>query len=237
VLRIDSPGGSALASELIWREVELTREQKPVVVSMGDVAASGGYYIASAADGIVAEPSSLTGSIGIIGGKAVLRRLLDKLGIHRETVAVQTPSNFYSPFHSFTPKERDKLQRQLRHYYEKLFVPRVAAGRGMTNEEVDAVARGRVWTGRQGKNKGLVDELGDLDVAVELAREKAGIPPSKNVQILTYARRARLRHLLTGVPWSEAGQNSNVLGMIWDLLDVASSDEILYLMPQVFRIK
>jgi protease-4 len=237
VLRIDSPGGSALASELIWREVELTREKKPVVVSMGDVAASGGYYIASAADGIVAEPSSLTGSIGIIGGKAVVRRILDKLGIHRETVAVQAPSNFYSPFHAFTTDEREKLSRHLRHYYEKLFVPRVAAGRGMSNEEVDEVARGRIWTGRQGKQKGLVDELGDLDVAVELAKEKAGIPPGKKVQILTYARRARLRHLLTGVPWGEAHFGGSGLGAIWDLLDLAASDEVLYLMPRVFRIK
>ena len=237
VLRIDSPGGSALASELIWREVALTREQKPVVISMGDVAASGGYYIASAADAIVAEPSSLTGSIGIIGGKVVLRRLLDKLGIHRETVYAQTPSSFYSPFHPFSTEDRDKLARHLRHYYEKLFVPRVAEGRGMSPEEVDEVARGRVWTGRQGKNKGLVDELGDLDVALELARNKAGLPPDKNVQILTFARRVRLRHLLTGLPWGEARRYGSALGTMFDLLDVASNDEVLCLMPQILRIK
>ncbi len=237
VIRIDSPGGSALASELIWREVELTREKKPVVVSMGDVAASGGYYIAAAADAIVAEPSTLTGSIGIIGGKVVLRRFLDKLGVHRETVCAQTPSSFYSPFHPFSTTDRDKLSRQLRHYYEKLFVPRVAAGRGMSPEEVDKVARGRVWTGRQGKSNGLVDELGDLDAAVELARNKAGIPPDKNVQILTFARRVRLRHLLTGLPWGEAGRHASVLGRMFDLLDVASTDEVLCLMPQVFRIR
>ncbi len=137
VIRVESPGGTALASELIWREIELTREMKPVVVSMGDVAASGGYYIASAADAILAEASTLTGSIGVVGGKVVLRKLLDKLGIHRETVSVSARSTFLTPFDSFSSEERQRLRRHLLFFYEKLFVPRVAAGRKLTHDEVE----------------------------------------------------------------------------------------------------
>ena len=126
---------------------------------MGDVAASGGYYIATAADAILAEASTLTGSIGVLGGKMVARRLLDMLGIQRETIALSKRAGFRSPTRSFSVEERDKQRAQLRYFYEKLFLPRVAEGRRLKLEQVDEVARGRVWTGRQGMERGLIDEL------------------------------------------------------------------------------
>jgi protease-4 len=231
VLRIESPGGAAVASELIWREIELTRNSKPVVVSMGDVAASGGYYIASAADAILAEPSTLTGSIGIVGGKFVARRLLDKLGIYRETVSLSSRSGYLSPLHPFSPQERDQLRRHLRYFYEKLFVPRVAEGRGMSEEKVHEIARGRVWTGRQSKDRGLVDDIGDLDAAIELARRNAGIQENQKVRTVIFGKRAGLRHLLFDT-WSETSS----LAVLGELLELASSEDVLFLMP-FLRIK
>ncbi len=238
VLRIDSPGGSAVASEIVWREVELTRQEKPVVVSMGDVAASGGYYIAAAADAILAEPSTLTGSIGIVGGKVVARRLLDKLGVHRETLSLGKSSGYLSPFHSFTEAEREKLRSHLRHFYEKLFLPRVAEGRNLSLEQVHEVARGRIWTGRQSKDRGLVDALGDLDAAIELACRKAGIPPKKKVKVVGYMRRSRLRDIVSfSLPWSERAWGGDILGPILDQLELLSREEALFLMPFFLRIK
>ena len=244
VLRVDSPGGAAVASDLIWREVARTREEKPVVVSMGDVAASGGYYIATAADAILAEPSTLTGSIGIVGGKVVARRLLDMLGIRRETLSLHRRAGFRSPTRPFTSDERAKLREHLRFFYEKLFVPRVAEGRRLSLEAVEEVARGRVWTGRQGKERGLVDELGDLEDAVALARQKAGIPPEQKVNVVTYAKRPRLRELLSvGVPWG-AGNFAGLPGLpassfsnLAELVAALVSEEVLFLMPWILRIR
>jgi protease-4 len=250
VIRIESPGGTALASELIWREIELTRKKKPVIVSMGDVAASGGYYIASAADAILAEASTLTGSIGIVGGKVVVRKLLDKLGIHRETVSVSERSTFMTPFQSFSIEERQRLRRHLHFFYKKLFVPRVAEGRKLTHDEVDKVARGRVWTGRMAKDRGLVDGIGDLDAAVALAREKAGIPPDKKARTVIYAKRSRFRHLLFDMPWHAAGNRAlqarldlladlglTPAGSILDWLHLVAQEDVLFMMSVSLRIK
>ncbi|MGH9460920.1 MAG: signal peptide peptidase SppA [Vicinamibacteria bacterium] len=244
VLRVDSPGGAAVASDLIWKEVARTREEKPVIVSMGDVAASGGYYIATAADAILAEPSTLTGSIGIVGGKVVARRLLDMLGIHRETLSLHRRAGFRSPTRPFTSDERAKIREHLRFFYEKLFVPRVAEGRRLSLEAVEEVARGRVWTGRQGKERGLVDELGDLEDAVSLARRKAGIPPEQKVNVVTYAKRPRLRELLSvGVPWG-AGSSAVLPGLpvssfsnVAELVASLVSEDVLFLMPWILRIR
>ena len=238
VLRVESPGGSAVASDLIWREVALTRKKKPVIVSMGDVAASGGYYIATAADAIVAEASTLTGSIGIVGGKMVARRLLDKLGIQRETIALSKRAGFRSPTRSFTVEERDKQRAQLRYFYEKLFVPRVAEGRRLELKQVDDVARGRVWTGRQGKERGLIDELGDLETAIQLARDRAGVAPEKKIRVVMYAKRPRLRELLSlGLPWGSVSFSGTPLAPLFDLLGPLASEEALFLMPWILRIK
>jgi protease IV len=188
VLRIDSPGGSAIASDVIWREVELTREVKPVIASMSDVAASGGYYIAMAANAIVAEPATLTGSIGVVMVKFVIDGTLQKLGVNMESVSEGRYATLYSPLRPFTPEERTKVRTQMQATYDT-FVEKAAAGRNTTPERIDAVAQGRVWTGRQAKDLGLVDELGGLQRALAIAREHAGIDSAAEVELVIYPRR------------------------------------------------
>lgn len=176
VLRIESPGGSALASEVIWREVWRLRESgKPVVASMGDVAASGGYYIASPADVIVALPATLTGSIGVSGGKLVVDGLLERAGVTTGSVQRGARALMYSPRRGFSEDERARFAATIDAIYDD-FVGKVAAGRKRPVAEIEAVARGRVWTGRDALEAGLVDELGALRDAVHIARERADLP-------------------------------------------------------------
>ncbi|MHA3704090.1 signal peptide peptidase SppA [Jatrophihabitans sp. YIM 134969] len=182
VFRVDSPGGSAVASDVIWREVVLTREAgKPVVVSMGALAASGGYYVACPADVIVAEPATLTGSIGVFGGKVVVADLLERLGLTTGAVSNGAASRMFSPRVPFSSEEERRIDAMLDRVYAE-FVGKVAAGRGMTEEAVDAVARGRVWSGIDASGNGLVDELGGLRDAVALARSRAGLPADAPVR-------------------------------------------------------
>lgn len=176
VLRVNSPGGSAIASEQIWRSLQLAREEgKPVVVSMGDFAASGGYYIAVAADSILAEPNTLTGSIGVFAAFPVMSELSeDKLGIHWDTVKTAPLATLLSPFFPVSEAERRILQRNTDNFYET-FLQRVADGRGMSRDSVHAIAQGRVWTGEQAVRIGLVDRLGDLEDAIGSAAALAGL--------------------------------------------------------------
>jgi len=175
VLRVNSPGGSALASEVIWRELEEARKEKPVIASMGEVAASGGYYIAAASDSIVAQPNTITGSIGIFALWFNAQGLLNnKLGITTDVVKTGQLSDFLSPTRKVTEMERSIFQGQVEEGYD-IFLDRVAEGRDMTKEEVMKVASGRVWTGNQALENGLVDVLGGLDDAIKIAAEKAGI--------------------------------------------------------------
>src|SRR6185503_13055504 len=185
VIRIDSPGGSAIASEVIWRELMLTRDMKPLIVSMGDVAASGGYYIAVPAHAIVAQPGTLTGSIGVVTGKFALGGALDKIGVGTGVVSDGKYADIYSPFPPFSAEERARIEEQLRSTYE-LFLSRVAEGRKTTKEKIDTIAQGRVWTGRQALERGLVDELGGLDRAIRLAKERAKLDVNKDVELLVY---------------------------------------------------
>ena len=175
VLRVNSPGGSAYGSEQIWREVTLLKAAKPVVVSMGDYAASGGYYISCAADCIVANKTTLTGSIGIFGMFPNAEKLLkDKVGVDFDVVKTNRMSDFGSLSRSFRPEEKEVLQNYINNGYD-LFLKRCADGRGVAVEEIAKIAEGRVWTGSKAKEIGLVDELGDLDKAVEIAAQKAGL--------------------------------------------------------------
>jgi len=190
ILRIDSGGGSGLASDEIWNAVLETKKEKPVVVSMSDLAASGGYYIAMAADSIVAQPGTLTGSIGVIGGKFKLTGLYRKLGIEVETVSRGKNSLMSSPFASLTREQRRKLKAELEDFYND-FVGKVAEARGKSFQETDAIARGRVWSGRQALRNGLVDRLGGLETAVEIAKRIAGIPEEQSITLVTYPRRTR----------------------------------------------
>jgi protease-4 len=198
VLRVDSPGGSSVASDVIWRELSLTRQgnTRPIVASMSDLAASGGYYVAMAAPDIVAQPGTLTGSIGIYAGKIVTGGTYEKLGMHIETLSIGRHAEMQSPVRTFNPEERAKLEAQLHAFYEQ-FVEKVAQSRKMKPEAVDAVAQGRVWTGQQAKNIGLVDMLGGLDRAIALAKERAKIPAAQSVQLVVYPPRKSLFEILS----------------------------------------
>src|SRR6266550_2091135 len=190
VIRVDSPGGSGLASDIIWHAVESAKAKKPVVISMSDVAASGGYYIAAGANKIIAQPSTITGSIGVFAGKPVIKGFYDWLGISNEYVLRGKQAGMFRETEKFTPEERTKFEDLIKHTYYDDFVPKVAKGRNKTAEYIDSIAQGRVWTGAQGKERGLVDEFGGLDRAVEVAKELAKIPKDKGVHrvIFPYPR-------------------------------------------------
>lgn len=179
VLRIDSPGGSALASDLIWREAE--RTTKPVVASLGDIAASGGYYVAVAADKIVAAPGTLTGSIGVVGGKIAVGKALEKYGVHTDVVAKGRNAGWLSMQTPFTDHEREVFLATMKDVY-RLFKSKVATGRKLDMEKLDTLAEGRVFTGRMAKDLGLVDRLGTLDDAIDEARKLAGIDADEAVE-------------------------------------------------------
>lgn len=175
VLRVDSGGGLVSAADTIWRELVRLTEVKPLVVSMGDVAASGGYYIAAPADIIVAEPGTITGSIGVISGKYSFKGLYEKLGIHKEIIKRGKHADFYTDYGDYSLEEQAIVQKQIQEIYED-FVKKVANGRThLTVEDVDRLGQGRIWSGRQAKEHGLVDQLGGLNLAIAIARQRAGL--------------------------------------------------------------
>jgi protease IV len=175
VLRIESPGGSSLASDVMWRELSLLSQAKPLIVSMGTVAASGGYYVASASKSIFALPLTITGSIGVFYGKADVSGLLSKIGVTVDTYKTAPRADAESLFRGFTPEEQEELHRKVEQFYDT-FLDRVSRGRGMSKEQIDAVGRGHVWTGQQALEKGLVDHLGGLREALDAARAAASLP-------------------------------------------------------------
>ncbi|OBH65927.1 signal peptide peptidase SppA [Mycobacterium colombiense] len=186
VLRVNSPGGSVTASETLWREVKRARKRgKPVVASMGAVAASGGYYIAVAADAIVASPATITGSIGVITGKLVIRDLLERLGVGLDSVRTNANADAWSIETPFTPEQRAHREAEADLVYAD-FLERVADGRNLTTEAVDRVARGRVWTGADARERGLVDELGGFRTALRRAKILAGLDEDADVRVVTY---------------------------------------------------
>ncbi len=191
VLRIDSPGGSASASDAIWRELMVARNERsdrPLVASMSDLAASGGYYIAMPAHVIVAQPATLTGSIGIFGGKFVTGGVYEKLGAHIESTSIGRHAEINSPARPYTPEELMKVEEQLHAFYDQ-FVEKAAESRHTKPEKIDSLAQGRVWTGRQAKENGLVDELGGLDRAIAVAKQRAKIPVDSEVELVVYPPR------------------------------------------------
>ena len=241
VLRVDSPGGSAIASDIIWREVVLTREKKPVIASMSDVAASGGYYISMPAHKIVAQPATLTGSIGVVMIKFAIGGTLDKLGMDMERVTSGKYADLWSPDRPFTPEERKKIEESMHATYET-FVEKAAAGRQTTPERIDSIAQGRVWTGVQAKENGLVDELGGLDRALVLAKQAAKIDEQSEVELVIYPQRRSFYELMQ----APFGTDSGVLGALLGLKDRRALEtltaplrffrrgEPLALMPNVF---
>jgi protease-4 len=185
VLRVDSPGGSALASDIIWQEIQRLQERKPMVVSMGDLAASGGYYISMSADQILADPLTLTGSIGVFLGKMDVAGLYKKIGVSVEVLRRGENAGAFSELAPFTPKQREDLQHNLADFYQR-FLQKVAQGRSLEVEKVDEVARGRVWSGERALEAGLVDSLGTLRDALRVAKQLAGLPPDARVPVDTY---------------------------------------------------
>jgi protease-4 len=187
VIRVDSPGGDAIASDLLWRSVRRLAAAKPVVASLGAVAASGGYYLASAADAVFAESATLTGSIGVVGGKLDLEGMYEKLGVAREGVERGARAGLLSASRALTPAERSALRADLRAVYE-LFLERVAEGRRMTRDAVHAVARGRVWSGRRALAEGLVDGLGGPLEALAEARRRAQLGEAEPARVIVLPR-------------------------------------------------
>ena len=213
VLRVNSPGGSAYGSEQIWREVVLLKEKKPVIVSMGDYAASGGYYISCAADYIVADPTTLTGSIGIFGMFPNMEELLtDKLGLHFDMVKTNKFADMGTLARPFNADERAAMQNYINNGY-KLFVKRCADGRGMSVEAIEKIAEGRVWTGATAKELGLVDELGGLDKAIEIAAQKAEV---EAYSLLTYPSKKSFFSSLMN-----EGKNNYIEGQLMETLGEA----------------
>jgi protease-4 len=233
VVRIDSPGGSAIASEVIWRELMLTREVKPLVVSLGDVAASGGYYIAAPAHTIVSQPGTLTGSIGVVTGKFVLQGALDKIGVGTASVSSGRLSEIYSPFRPFSTEEREKLSDHMRSTYD-LFVKRVAEGREQPTSRIDAVAQGRVWTGRQARELGLVDELGGLDDAVRIAAQRARLDPAAGFQLVVYPPKRSIYEILSTQLGSSSASTTGVLESVFGRPNVKAVQAAASVLP-LFR--
>jgi protease-4 len=220
VLRVNSPGGSYVASDSIWREVVRAREAgMPVVVSMGDVAASGGYFIAMAADAIVAEPGTITGSIGVLAGKPVLNGLLHRAGVSTDSVREGAHAEMFSTTHPFSEDEWSRVNTWLDRIYAD-FTGKVAAGRGMSVEQVHDIARGRVWAGADAADNGLVDELGGLATAAGLARQKAGLPDTTPLRVYPRVRpldRVRPPESSEDRSAAQAGLFAESWGPVWRL--------------------
>jgi protease-4 len=197
VVRIDSPGGDAVASDAIWREMGLLSRKKPLVISMSDTAASGGYYMAMTGDPIVAYPGTLTGSIGVVFGKPDLHGLYDKLGITKDMLARGRFAAIDSDYRQLNPAELDKLKAGIDANYRE-FVGRVAQARRRPYDQIEPLAQGRVWLGSQARARGLVDDLGGLDRAIALVKQKAKIPASENVAIVMYPPRRSILDVLFG---------------------------------------
>ena len=192
LFRVDSPGGSYVASDTIWRETVRAKEAgKPVIVSMGNVAGSGGYFVAAAADKIVAQPGTITGSIGVVGGKMLTAELMEKIGISSDEVHTSINATMWSSALDYTPQQWQQITAWLDHVYAD-FTQKVAQGRGLTQEQVHAVAKGRIWTGEDAKDIGLVDELGGFPVALRLAKQAAGIEEDAPVQVKLFPEQQTL---------------------------------------------
>ena len=251
VLRVDSPGGSALASDLMWHAIEKAKEKKPVVVSMGDVAASGGYYIACNANKIIAEPTTITGSIGMFMGKPVVKGFYQWLGVSNEYVMRGKNAGIFRETEHWTPEERAKMVEQSNAVYFDNFVPKVAKGRNLSPDTVNSIGQGRVWTGTQGKANGLVDDFGGLEKAIAVAKDLAGLPADKDVRRIVFPAPKPFFETLfdtedTSVSATEKAQAALLDGLPADvrrafryasLLDHMQRGEAMTLLPYELDIK
>lgn len=191
ILRVNSPGGSAFASDLIWKKIEELKAKKPVVASMSDMAASGGYYISMGATKIVAQPGTLTGSIGVVGGKPNLQGLYDKIGVNKMSISRGKYAGMFSETRDFSEEEKSAVEAMMKRTYE-VFVSKAATGRAKSFEELHEVAQGRVWTGEKAREVGLVDELGGMDKAITETKLLIGLKPDDKVRLVSYPREKSL---------------------------------------------
>jgi protease-4 len=233
VMRIDSPGGSATASDIILRSAKNIKEKKPLVISMSDVAGSGGYWIAMESNWIVAQPSTLTASIGVIGGKFSMRGFYEKIGVNIEIVKRGKFSDIYSDWREFTPEEREKIRREIGWIYEE-FKKRVSKCRKISVDEVDKIGKGRVWTGEQAKNLKLVDQLGGLDEAISKVKELAGIPEKEEVEIVFYPKRKTIFERIFSLADIELSEIRTFLSFLNSISP--SKRVILAIMPFLIKI-
>jgi protease-4 len=231
VFRVDSPGGSSVGSDVIWREVSLTKKEKPVIVSMSDLAGSGGYWVAMSAHKIVAQPQTWTGSIGVYFGKPNLIKLYEKLGVTSERFTFGDKADIFSTFRKWTSEERQIIENEIEWIYDQ-FLTKVAEGRNMTKEEVDKIGKGRVWTGNQAVKLGLVDELGGLTKAIDLAKELAGIPEAEQVQLVVQPKKISFFDMILGRKYikTNLGMNSQ-LEKTLSTLKLLENERIWALMP------
>ncbi len=229
VIRVNSPGGSALASDLIWRAVRRAREAKPVVVSMGNVAASGGYYIAMGADYIVANPGTLTGSVGVFGGKMDLGGLYDKIGVRKQVVKRGQNANIYDEASGFTDSERERLRSLIDAVYDD-FTSKAAQGRSMDQKKIKELAKGQVWTGAEAVKNGLVDELGGLKEAFAAAKKRAGFSPEDKLELLELPNKPSLFSLF-GEGASSALGTGEALAYWFRALEAMQRERVFMLLP------
>ncbi len=241
VLRVDSPGGSGFASDLIWRKVLRLKQKKPVIVSMGPMAASGGYYISCGADAILANPATITGSIGVFSTFVDLSNLYEKLQIGHAVVKRGKIADFSSTFRGRTEEEKALIQKYVETFYQQ-FIGKVAKGRGMKVEEIDKIGQGRVWTGSQAKQRGLVDELGGLYAAVMLAKSKIGLEPQEDALVVHLPRpKLSLAGLLRDLGLDTQSENhllSRSLLHVEKILELVSlsTDPALAMLPFIFTV-
>jgi protease IV len=228
VVRIDSGGGSALASELIWHAMAELKAKKPVVVSMSDVAASGGYYIAAGATKIFALPDTLTGSIGVVGGKLAFGPALDRFGVKTYPIGRGKRATMFASLAAWSADEKAAVQKSMTNVYD-VFKSRVAAGRGKTVDQIEPIAQGHIWTGAKAKELGLVDELGGLDAAVAEAAKLAGVDPKTDLEV--YPPAPTLRDFVHGFGGVSAGSVGSVVSMMTATIGGAELDAAIALLP------
>jgi len=237
ILRIDSPGGDGIASDDILHEAKLLSAKKPMVISMSDLAASGGYFIAMTGDPIVAYPNTLTGSIGVFFGRINLKGLYDKIGLNKQLLSRGKFADIDSENGPLTDEERAKLQQEIQVFY-KGFVQRVADGRKRPYDQVEPLAQGRVWLGAQAKENGLIDQLGGLDQAMDLVKQRAKIGTNDKVVLVTYPPRKTLFELLFKGSGQETEVESKMRALLRPLpIGALSHGGIMRLMPFAIEVK
>jgi protease-4 len=236
ILRVDSPGGDAIASDEILREVKLLSKKKPLVVSMSDLAASGGYYVAMTGDPIIAYPDTYTGSIGIIYGKLNLRGLYDKLGVTKDILTRGLNADIDSDYHPLTDRGKQKLRESLNEFYAG-FVSKAAEARKRKYEELEPLAQGRVWLGEQAKKNGLIDEIGGIDKAIELVKKRANIRADEKIRLVPYPGRRTIFEQLLRTPSSDNAMEAKIRNLMQGLdYKLWSRGGLMRIMPYTIKV-